>query len=82
MKLFRALNRRLSTARFDANLGRIVAFAWAAVMLPLGLLKLMSLRLTEVELYFGILLVMTVALLAVVIGLLLGIQASKPNSAP
>jgi hypothetical protein len=82
MELCRALNRRLSTSRFDANLGRIVAFAWAAAMLPLGLLKLMSLRLTEVELYFGILLVMTVALLAVVIGLLLGIQASKPNSAP
>jgi hypothetical protein len=77
MKILRSLNRRISTEKFDVESGRIASFGVALLVLALGMFKLASLRLTEVEVFFGILLVLAVAMQAVIIGLLLKNQDGK-----
>ncbi|MBL9123958.1 MAG: hypothetical protein JNG90_10030 [Planctomycetaceae bacterium] len=78
MKMLRSLNRRISTEKFDVASGRITSFGGAILVLVLGMFNLASLPLTEVEVFFGVLLVLAVTMQGVIIGLLAGNQACKP----
>ena len=65
--------RRLTSDRVDAHLGQIACWPAATGILVLHLLRLPSLHLSEVELFFGVLLVIAVTLQAVILGMLLPI---------
>jgi predicted membrane-bound spermidine synthase len=70
-KLFRHFNRNITSNTFDAEWGPIVAWSVSILVLVLGFLTLASLQLTAAQLFFGLLLVVTVALLGVIVGMLI-----------
>jgi uncharacterized membrane protein len=70
-KLFRNFNRKITSEAFDAQSGQVVSWLVSILVLILGFLKLTSFQLTEVQLFFGILLLLAVVLLGVILGLLL-----------
>ena len=74
MQFTRTLGRKLSSDRFDVSMGQLASWVGAILVLSLGFLKLGSLSLTETELFFGLLLVLTVGLLCVCLGFLLRIE--------
>jgi hypothetical protein len=76
MRIVRALGRKLSSDRFDAGMGQISCWGVSILVLVLGLLKLAALPLTETELFFGLMLVFAVALLAWNLGMLVRIDSS------
>jgi uncharacterized membrane protein len=65
--------RNFSSAQFDAK--AVQMFCWASSLLVMvgGILKLTRLPLTESELFFGILLVMSMSILLVIAGILVPI---------
>lgn len=75
--LARLAKAPLTTARFDARLGQIVCFVAAIAVFVLAVLKLCSLRLTERELFIGLLAAIACTLLLIVIGLLLPISVGS-----
>lgn len=68
LRLFRC---DLTSPRLDSKVGQIACWLCSAGVLTLGMWKLSRLQLTEKELFFGVLLVLAVALLGVVLGMLL-----------
>lgn len=74
MRLVRTLERKISSDGFDAGFGQLACWVGSILVLGLGFFKLGSLPLTETELFFGTLLVLSVGLLGVNAGLLLRID--------
>ena len=66
-----ALRQKISSGRFDAGLGHALCWAFSTVVLIVGLPRLASFDLTEPQLFFGILLLIAVALLGIILGTLL-----------
>jgi len=81
MRITQTLGRRLSSDRFDAGMGQLASWCVSILVLALGFLKLAALPLTETELFFGVLLVLAVALLIWNVGMLVRIECDtrKPN---
>lgn len=75
MSLIHASIRKLTSDRLDNRIGELSAYGASLVVLLLGFRKLVSLELTETNLFFGSLLVLAVSLLAVNCGLLMGLRA-------
>lgn len=75
LSMFQLLKRQMTSPSFDAKAGQIASWIASALVLILGMFKLCRLPLTETELFFGVLLVLTVSLLGVLIGLVLPIAA-------
>jgi hypothetical protein len=80
-RLFRSLSRPLTSQGFDVKAGQIACWCASIAIMMIGILKLGRLPLNETELFFGVLLVMTVTLLGVLIGLVLP-MAAQFDSAP
>lgn len=74
MQFTRTLGRKLSPEGFDVSMGQFACWVVAILVLSLGFIKLGSMSLTETELFFGLLLVVTVGLLCVCLGFLLRIE--------
>ena len=75
MDMLRAINRRISTDKFDANMAQFLCYGIGLMIMVLGITKVASMRLSEAELLFGILLVMIVAMQAIIVGVVLGLYA-------
>ena len=73
MFLAQLLGNKLSTPEFDTNMGTIACWVAALLVLVLGFLKLASLPVSETQLFFGLLLVLTVGLLGICLGFLIQI---------
>jgi hypothetical protein len=71
----RFLTRSITSQRFDVQAGRVACWLVSVAVLILGCLTLARLELTEVELFLGLLLVLTVSLLSVLLGLVLPMAA-------
>ncbi|OGT96000.1 MAG: hypothetical protein A3I79_08965 [Gemmatimonadetes bacterium RIFCSPLOWO2_02_FULL_71_11] len=71
--------RRISSDAFDTRLGQVVCFVASGLFLVVSMWKLAQLDLTEVQLFFGVLLSFCVPLLLLIVGLVLpsAITASK-----
>lgn len=69
--VLRMMNRPLTSNDTDVKWGQIACWLASITVLVLGMFKLTELPLSEVELFFGVLLVGTVAMLGVLIGLVL-----------
>ena len=78
--ILRSMLRPLTSDTFDAKAGQVACWLVSGLVLVLGFLKLFRLPLSETELFFGILLVLAVALLGVLIGLVLPIAAASKRS--
>ena len=70
MKMLAVFTRRITSSRFDAGVGHAVCWAFAILVLVIGLPKLASLQLTEPQLFFGALLLVAVSLLGIILGTL------------
>ena len=79
--LSRLLQRPLTSSMFDARVGQMACWLGSLLIMVLGIFKLTRLPLNETELFFGVLLVMTVTLLGVLIGLVLPLVAEKRPTA-
>lgn len=82
MRIARAFGRKIGSDRFDAGIGQIACWSVSLLVLVLGVLKLASLPLTETELFFGLLLVFAVALLAWNLGMLVRIESNTRRRGP
>jgi hypothetical protein len=69
----------ITSQSFDAKVGQIGSWIAANTVLCLGMYKLTKLPLSETELFFGVLLVLTVSLLMVLMGLILPLTYGKAN---
>ena len=69
------LNRRLGSDLWAAKVAQVVCYIVAVGVLVLAIFKLGRLPLTEVELFFGILLILAVFLLMICGGTLVRIEA-------
>ena len=67
----RLFSAQLSSETADLRFGQIVCIATALAVLCLGLWKLIHLDLTEVEVFFGLLLIFCISVLLVILGQLL-----------
>ena len=76
MYVVQYFQRKLTSDKLDAMMGQIACCAVSGVILVAGLFKLTELQLTEPELFFGILLILAVALLGIILGVLLPIAQS------
>jgi hypothetical protein len=65
------LARPISTSSFDHRLGQCTCYAVSLLVLILGILKLSWLGLDEAQLFLGLLMVLTLAMLAIVMGTLI-----------
>lgn len=77
MRMPQGMERKLTSDRFDAGFGQVACWLAAVLMLVLGFVKLTSLSLTETELFLGVMLVLTLALLCVNLGMLLRIDSKQ-----
>ena len=75
MRIAQSFGSRITSNKFDAGIGQLACWFVATLVLALGFLKLASLALTETELFFGLMLVLAVALLGVNLGMLLRIDS-------
>ena len=75
MRIAQIFGSRITSNEFDAGIGQLACWLVAILVLALGFLKLASLALTETELFFGLMLVLAVALLGVNLGMLLRIDS-------
>lgn len=71
MYVFKSLQRKLTSDKFDATMGRMACWAVSGFIMVTGLLKVSAMHLTEPQLFFGILLVLAVSLLGIILGVLL-----------
>ena len=76
MRLLRVFGLKLSSNRFDARMGQLSCWGVSVLVLVLGFLKLAALPLTETELFFGLMLVFAVMLLAWNLGMLVRIDSN------
>lgn len=65
---------------FDVKFGRFASFAAAGVVLVLSFWKLTRLELNDMQLFFGVLLSLTIPLLLINMGLLLPLVTLAPLS--
>ncbi len=75
--VFRMMIRPLTSGSTDAKWAQIACWLASGMVLVLGMLKLTKLPLTETELFFGVLLVLTVGLLGLLIGLVLPLAVGR-----
>jgi hypothetical protein len=73
MRSFRILKRSLTSGNFDAKLGKNACWFCSAVILVVGFIKITQLQLSEREFFFGLLLVLAVAVLGLILGILIPI---------
>ena len=66
------LTRPIGTKQFDARFAQMACYVVALLVLMLGILKLCRLGLDETHLFFGLLLVLCLAMLCVIGGTLAG----------
>lgn len=71
--------KAITSQSFDAKVGQIGSWFAAGVVFLLGMYKLTKLPLSETELFFGLLLVLTVSLLMVLMGLILPLTQRKAD---
>jgi len=71
--------KSITTKSFDVKVGQMGSWFAAVAVLGMGIYKLTKLPLSETELFFGILLVLTVTLLMVLMGLILPLTYRKAN---
>ena len=76
MRIVRAFGRKLSSDHFDAGISQLLSWGVSILVLVLGVFKLATLPLTETELFFGLMLVFAVALLAWNLGMLVRIESN------
>lgn len=76
MRIVRAFERKVSSDHFDAGIGQLLSWSVSILVLVLGVFKLATLPLTETELFFGLMLVFAVALLAWNLGMLVRIESN------
>jgi hypothetical protein len=74
------LTREVSSDEADCRLGQVVTYGVSLLVLVLGIGKFTSMRLTEPQLVFGILLVVALALQCVGMGMLVPISKWKNRS--
>ena len=72
--------RSITSQSFDAKVGRMGSWFAAFSVFCMGMYKLTKLPLSETELFFGLLLVLTVSLLMVLMGLILPLTQSKVDN--
>lgn len=72
----RRFTKPMTSQAFDAKVAQIAAWGAAIAVLVLGFQKLCRLPLTETELFFGVVLVMTLGLMMTLIGLVLPLAAT------
>jgi hypothetical protein len=77
-RFIRFFVRPISTASFDHRLGQFACYAVSLMVLVLGFLKVSRLGLDEAHLFFGVLMVLILAMLAIIIGTLIAPRA-KPE---
>ena len=70
-QVLQLFKRTLTSTRFDATFAQFCLWTCSLIVLVAGILKLSRLQLNEAELFFGLLLVMTLSLLLAVAGLVL-----------
>lgn len=80
MNLMRALQRKVTSERFDIRGAELGMYGVSLVVLVLGVHKLVLLKLSEANLFFGLLLVLTVSMLGGITGLLMGMRAQISES--
>ncbi|MEX0939041.1 MAG: hypothetical protein WDZ59_14355 [Pirellulales bacterium] len=73
--VLRQFIRPLTSQAFDVRMAQLSCWLAAGMVLVLGFFKLTQLPLNETEWFFGVLLVLTVGLLATLIGMVLPIAA-------
>ncbi len=71
--VLRLFKSKLTSRGFDAKAAQIACWICSLIVMVVGIFKLTRLQLTEAELFFGILLVMAVAILVIITGLLMPI---------
>lgn len=71
--VLRLFTRNFTSTRFDTKTAQIASWFCSCLVFLVGTLKLTRLQLSEVELIFGLLLVLAVTLLGLIIGLLMPI---------
>ena len=71
--------KSITSQSFDVKVGQMGSWFAAVAVLGMGMYKLTKLPLNETELFFGILLVLTVTLLMVLMGLILPLTYRKAN---
>jgi hypothetical protein len=79
-QVIRTMTRPLTSSRTDAKWTQIACWLASGIVLLLGMLKLTTLPLSETELFFGLLLVLTVGLLCVLLGLVVPRCSRVPKS--
>jgi len=73
MHVLQYFQRKLTSEKFDAKAGQVACWMVSGFILVSGIFKVTAMQLSEPQLFFGILLVLSVALLGVVLGILLPI---------
>ncbi len=73
MYALKCIQRKLTSDRFDATMGQTACWAVSGFIMVTGLLKVSAMQLTEPQFFFGVLLVLAVALLGIILGVLLPI---------
>lgn len=73
MRNFSLIGRRITSSVFDAKAGQTLCWLASMFVMVGGIFKLMSLKLSEVEFFLGLMLIVTVSLLGIILGILLPI---------
>ena len=71
--------KSITSQSFDVKFGQVGSWIAAVAVLGMGMYKLTKLPLSETELFFVVLLVLTVTLLMVLMGLILPLTYGKAN---
>lgn len=75
LRPIRLLKGQVSRTKFDVGVAQAAMFVGGVAIMMLGIRKLARLELTETELFFGVLLVMVLALQLILAGMLLPLTA-------
>tara|TARA_R100000750_G_C2302092_1_gene79237 strand:- start:22 stop:288 length:267 start_codon:yes stop_codon:yes gene_type:complete len=83
-KLIKLFTRKLSSSQVDVQIGQIVCWVFAIIVMLIGINKISRMDLSEAQLIFGILLVMILTLQMIIAGMILPIvdyvsQKQKEN---
>ena len=71
------MTKQVSSLKFDRRLAELSCFAAAILVLPLGVLKLTSMELTEAQLVLGLLMCVQTSLLLTIIGFLVLMDSKR-----
>ncbi|TWT62075.1 hypothetical protein [Rubinisphaera italica] len=70
-QLIKLFSRKLSSSRFDVQVGQIVCWVFAIFVMLIGITKVSRMGLSEAQLIFGILLVVVLTLQMIILGMIL-----------